>query len=150
MIKPQVKLYDSYSQLLEDKFKFAKKEVEQVKGIQKKDWFQPSEAEEVSCLDVPNIPKKFKRDDLDEAYSKYLTEARPPIEGTTIKMQNSFIEAAEQAYRIRHHSIPRALAVGYMEGGRWSSGTLQFLLTERINFLGKMAMEDYNSKNSEE
>ena len=99
---------------------------------------------------MENIPEKFNREDLDEAYSAYLTELRPPIEATTIKMQNAFLQAQEQAYRIRHHSIPRALAAGYMEGNRWASGCMPFILTERINFLGDLAMMDYNSKNSED
>ena len=150
MNKPEVKLYDSYSQLLEDKITQAKSEVEDVKSKLKKGWFQPSTAEEVSCLDVENIPKKFNRDDLQEASTQRLKEPRPPIEQTTIKMQNEFIEADEQAYRIRHCSLPRSLAAGYMECMRWSEGALHYILTERINYLGNMASKDYESKSKED
>ena len=150
MNKPEVKLYDSYSQLLEDKITQAKKELDDIKSKLKRGWFQPSTAEEVSCLDVENIPKKFERSDLQEAYTKRLKEVRPPIEQTTIKMQNAFIEADEQAYRIRHCSLPRALATGYMESMRWSEGALHYVLTERINYLGNLASKDYESKSKED
>ena len=149
MNAPEVKLYDSYSQLLEDKLTSSKKEVNEVKSQLKRGWFQPSTEEEISCLDVENLPKKFNREDLQEAYTKRLKEVRPPIEQSTIKMQNSFIEADEQAYRIRHCSLPRALASGYMECMRWSEGAMQYLLTERIQYLGNLASKDYKSKQQE-
>lgn len=149
-MEPKVKVYDSFSELVEVKKQQAIESVKQAAKTMKRDWFQPNKEEEASCLDVEAIPKKFPREDCQKAYIDYLQGKSIPIDATAIKFQNGFIAADEQAYRIRHQSLPRALSQGYMEDYRWSKGLLPFLLINHIKVLNDLAQQDYKDKNSED
>jgi hypothetical protein len=148
MDKPVVKLYDSFSELVENRKSLAVEDIDDAKRQLKRGWYQPDKAEEESCLDVDKIPDKFPREDLQDDYLKYITEGRFPVEALSIKFQNGFIAAEEQAYRIRHTSLPRALAQGYLEDLRWSNETVPFLLTNRIKVIGDLAEQDFNNRYS--
>lgn len=141
--KPQNRLYTSCSSSLEHKTQEGKKSLTDAEEKLKKSWSQPTEPTEASCLDVDTIPSQFNREDLQVAYNQYLMGKLAPIEATTIKLQNGFIAADEQAYRIRHHSIPRALAAGYMDNSRWANGLMSYLLTNRIKKIQELAQKDF-------
>ena len=146
-MEPNVQIYDSFSELVELKKQQATEAVKEATTTLKREWFQPDKAEEASCLDVESIPKKFPREDCQKAYTEYLQGKRIPIDATAIKFQNGFIAADEQAYRIRHQSIPRSLAQCYMEDVRWSKGIIPYLLINHIKVLNDLAQQDYEAKN---
>ena len=141
--KPQNRLYTSFSSSVEHKTQEGKQSLDDAEEKLKKSWSQPTEPTEKSCLDAASIKDQFNREDLQVAYNQYLMGNIAPIEATTIKMQNGFIAADEQAYRIRHYSLPRALATGYMDGTRWANGLMKHLLTNRIKKIQELAKADF-------
>ena len=150
-MKPDVKLYDSFSEWVENKKTLASKEVLQT--IQKnlhRNWYRPGKQQESSCQDIEDISEMFNRDDCQEAYTEYLQGKRIPIDATAIKYQNGIVAADEQAYRIRHTSIPRSLAAGNMEILRWQRGILPQLFISRVQVWDRLAKEDYDAKFKEE
>ena len=144
--KPENKVYDSYSEFINSKEQQSKVAVKEIRESLKSRWFTPPKNQTTSCLDVNNIPEKFARSDCQAAYLNYLNGDKPPIEATTIKLQNGLIEAEEQAYRLRHLSIPRALSMGAMSQKKWAGGFIQLLLLRHIQSIGDIASEDYKSK----
>ncbi len=145
-IEPQNKIYDSYSEFLKNKENTAKIAVKDIKESLKFHWATPKDNPSTSSLDVINIPEKFERSDCQAAYLAYLKGKKLPIEATTIKIQNGLLESCEQAYRLRHLSLPRSLAMGAMSAKRWSSGFMQVLLLKYIDSISKTASEDYKNK----
>lgn len=145
-IEPQNKVYDSYSEFLKNKENNAKTAVKDFKESLKFHWAVPDSNKITSSLDVINIPEKFDRSDCQAAYLTYLKGEKLPIEATTIKIQNGLLESCEQAYRLRHLSLPRALSMGAMSVKRWSSGFIQVLLLKHIDSISKVAATDYKSK----
>lgn len=141
--KPQNRLYTSFSSSVEQKTKAAEKAIDNAEEKLKKSWSQTTTPTEDSCLDAKTIHKQFNRDDLQEDYKEYLVGNLIPIEATTIKLQNGFIAADEQAYRIRHYSLPRALATGYTDNIRWANGLIQFLLTNKVKKIQELAQKDF-------
>lgn len=147
MGKPQNRIYDSFSSSIENKTQSAESYIKAAKHNLKSSWRQTVSNQESSCLDADKIGDKFNREDLQKAYTDYLNDGdTPPIESTTIKFQNGFIAADEQAYRIRHYSLPRALTAGYMDNKRWANGLLKHLLKTRIQKIQELAQADYDSK----
>ena len=150
MGKPQNLIYPSFSTSLENKTKAAEEEIKNLKHNARASWSQTVSSVETSCLDADKIKDKFDRKDLETAYLEYLKDAeQPPIEATTIKIQNSFIAADEQAYRVRHYSLPRALAVGYLDNKRWANGLMKFLLNDKIKKIQELAQTDYDAKSED-
>ena len=89
--KPEVKLYDTFSEFVENIKKVISEDINTAKSTLKKGWFTPEKAAESSCLEVDRIPDKFEREELQDAYIKYLSEVRAPIEAFSIKYQNGII-----------------------------------------------------------
>lgn len=145
-LEPQNKIYDSYSEFLKYKENTARIAIKDIKESLKFHWAVPESNKATSSLDVINIPEKFDRSDCQAAYLNYLQGKKLPIEATTIKLQNGLLEACEQAYRIRHLSLPRALSMGAMSNKRWANGFMQILLLKHIDSIHKLATEDYKSK----
>ena len=146
MEKPTIKVFDSFSEFIESRKADAVQGISDAQQTLKKGWYQPTNSEETSSLDVQNIPEKFNRDDIQEAYVKYITSDGFPAEATSIKIQNGFIAGEEQAYRVRHTSLPRALAQGYMENLRWSNETIPYLLINHIKVLGDMVDKNFTDR----
>lgn len=142
--KPEIKTFDSFSEFVEGLKTFTEKELSYAQYNLQKGWFQPDKEKDSSSLDIAKIPNKFERDDLQDAYNSYMAERKPPAEALSIKFQNGFIAANEQAYRIRHVSLPRALAQGYSDGIRWEA--IPFLLISRITVLSDLVEKDYNNR----
>lgn len=145
---PDVRLYDSFSEFVENMKKAISNDINNAKSLLRKDWFVPDKNKESSCLDVDKIPDKFEREELQKAYTRYVTQARMPVEALSIKYQNGIIAACEQAYRVRHVSVPRAVAQGYMDGLRWSNGVIPLILVNRIKVLSDLADKDYKGRNA--
>lgn len=146
-LKPNVKLYDTFSEWVENRKKQASEDSIKIQSTLQRNWYRPGKKEEASSQDVKDIPDMFPRDDCQEAYVEYLQGKRMPIDATAAKYQNGIISADEQAYRIRHASIPRSLAAGQMSILKWKRGILPKLFVSRIQVWDKLAMEDYNAKN---
>ena len=144
--QPQNEIYRTYSEFLKDKEDSAKIAVKEIRESLKKSWFAPKSNPTTSSLDVKYIPEKFARTDCQAGYKNYLDGKKPPIEATTIKLQNGLLEAEEQAYRLRHLSIPRALSVSIMEPTKWSNGSLRYILIKNIQNISDLATEDYKNK----
>ena len=146
-MKPDVKLYDTFSEWVENRKTQASGDtIQQLQTKLQRNWHKPGKQEQSSSQDVQDIPRMFPRDDCQAAYTEYLQGKRIPIDATAIKYQNGVVAADEQAYRIRHTSIPRALAAGQLELLRWNRGILPELLIKRVQVWDKLAKEDYDSK----
>lgn len=153
MGKPQNIIYQSFSSSIENKTQGAEEQIKNIKHNLRSSWSPTVESPnkegslESSCLDADKIVDKFDRQDLQDAYAEYLTNSeQPPIEATTIKFQNGFIAADEQAYRIRHYSLPRALSAGLMDNKRWANGLMKHLLENRIQSIQALAQTDYDTE----
>lgn len=148
-LKPNIKLYDTFSEWVENKKTQASNEaVEKLQTNLQRKWYRPGKNQETSSQSVKDIPQMFPRDDCQEAYTEFLQGKRIPFDATAVKYQNGVISADEQAYRIRHTSIPRALAAGQMELLRWNRGILPELLVKRIQVWDRLADADYKAKNN--
>lgn len=148
-MKPNIKLYDTFSEWVENKKDQASDAVvEKLQTNLQRNWYRPGKNQEASSQAVNEIPQMFPRDDCQEAYTEFLQGKRLPIDATAAKYQNGVVSAEEQAYRIRHTSIPRALAAGQMELLRWNRGILPDLLITRIQVWDRLADADYKSKES--
>lgn len=145
--KPNIKLYDSYSEWVENRKQQAIEESTKLQKNLQRNWYRPGKNKESSCQDINEIPDMFPRDDCQEAYVEYLQGKRIPIDATAVKFQNGVISADEQAYRVRHTSIPRSLVAGQMGILRWKRGILPKLFISRIQVWDELAMEDYKAKN---
>lgn len=148
VLKPDIKLYDTFSEWVENKKTLASDDaVQKLQTNLRRNWYRPGKGQESSSQTVKDIPQMFPRDDCQEAYTEFLQGKRIPFDATAVKYQNGIVSADEQAFRIRHTSIPRALAAGQMELLRWNRGILPELLVKRIQVWDKLANADYKAKN---
>ena len=147
--KPNVKVYDTFSEFIENIKNQISTELDETKNQLKMSWFRPGKEVDSSSLDVDKIPKMFDRDELQDDYQRYLTEPGAPIEAFSIKFQNGYIAASEQAYRIQHASLPRALAQGCMDNLRWANETIPYLLINRIKVISDLVDKDYANRSSD-
>lgn len=148
-MKPNVKLYDTFSEWVENCKNQASDTVPKLQKNLQRNWYRPGKNEEATSQDVEEIPDMFPRDDCQEAYVEYLQGKRLPIDATAIKYQNGIIAADEQAYRIRHTSIPRSLAAGQLNLLRWHKRILPQLFVSRIQVWDELAKADYDAKNKD-
>ena len=148
-LKPDVKLYDTFSEWVENRKTQASEAVPKIQSNLQRNWTRPGKNTEASSQDVREIPDMFPRDDCQEAYAEYLQGKRIPFDATAIKYQNGIISADEQAYRVRHTSIPRSLAAGQLNILRWDNRILPQLFVNRIQVWDELAKADYDAKNKD-
>lgn len=103
-------LYNSFTDWLSYRTQYGRETKQALESRMGKDWYSPGE--DAETITREQIEQRFNRDDIQDDYKKWVKGNGVTIDAVVTRFQNAQLAADERAFRVRHATIPQALAHG--------------------------------------